>query len=52
MVGFFAGTTGAVNPGAMEKAVRDSVPRGTEDLNLRALHKGMEFGRSTIQRAN
>jgi 2-oxoglutarate ferredoxin oxidoreductase subunit gamma len=52
MAGFFAGTTGAVNPEAMEKAVRDSVPRGTEDLNLRALHKGLEFGRSAIQRGD
>jgi 2-oxoglutarate ferredoxin oxidoreductase subunit gamma len=50
MAGFFAGTTGAVAPDAMERAVRDSVPRGTEDLNLRALHKGLEFGRSAIEK--
>src|SRR5512147_1264893 len=46
MTGFFAGVTGIVGPEAMEKAVRDSVPKGTEELNLRALHKGMEFGRN------
>ncbi|MBI5883587.1 MAG: 2-oxoacid:acceptor oxidoreductase family protein [Elusimicrobia bacterium] len=46
MVGFFAGTTGIVSYEAMEKAVLDSVPKGTEDLNARALKKGYEFGRS------
>ena len=46
MVGFFAGTTGILSYEAMEKAVLDSVPKGTEDLNARALKKGYEFGRS------
>ena len=44
MVGFFAGTTRLVSYEAVEKAVRDSVPRGTEDLNLRALRKGYDYG--------
>ncbi|MBI4676419.1 MAG: 2-oxoacid:acceptor oxidoreductase family protein [Elusimicrobia bacterium] len=46
MVGFFAGTTGLLSYEAVEKAVLDSVPKGTEDLNLRALKKGYEYGRS------
>ena len=41
MVGFFAGVTGLVSPEAIEKAVRDSVPKGTEDLNMRALPQGL-----------
>ena len=45
MVGFFAGVTGLLSFEAVEKAVRDSVPKGTEDLNLKALRKGYEFGR-------
>lgn len=45
MVGFFAGVTGLLSFEAVEKAVLDSVPKGTEDLNLRALKKGYEFGR-------
>jgi 2-oxoglutarate ferredoxin oxidoreductase subunit gamma len=45
MVGFFAGVTGLLSPGAVEKAVLGSVPKGTEDLNLRALRKGYEYGR-------
>jgi 2-oxoglutarate ferredoxin oxidoreductase subunit gamma len=45
MVGFFAGVTGLLSFESVEKAVKDSVPRGTEDLNMRALKKGFEFGR-------
>ena len=45
MVGFFAGVTGLLSFEAVEKAVRDSVPKGTEDLNLKSLRKGYEFGR-------
>ncbi len=45
MVGFFAGVTGLVSWEAVEKAVRASVPKGTEDLNLRALRKGHDYGR-------
>ncbi len=44
MVGFFVGATGLLSHAAVEKAVRDSVPRGTEELNLRALRKGLEYG--------
>lgn len=50
MVGFFAGVTGVVGFEAVEKAVRDSVPKGTEDLNLKALRKGYEFGRERAGR--
>lgn len=46
MVGFFAGMTDVVDPRAMEKALLDSVPRGTEDLNLRAFRKGVDYGRT------
>jgi 2-oxoglutarate ferredoxin oxidoreductase subunit gamma len=48
MVGFFAGVTGLLSFEAAEKAVLDSVPRGTEDLNIRALKKGYEYGRQQI----
>jgi 2-oxoglutarate ferredoxin oxidoreductase subunit gamma len=46
MTGFFAGVTGLVSAEAVEKAVLSSVPKGTEDLNMRALRKGLEYGRS------
>jgi 2-oxoglutarate ferredoxin oxidoreductase subunit gamma len=45
MAGFFAGVTGLVSAEAIEKAVLSSVPKGTEDLNMRALRRGFEFGR-------
>lgn len=48
MVGFFTGVTGVLSVESVEKAVRDSVPRGTEDLNLRAFRKGHEYGRELV----
>jgi len=48
MTGFFAGLTGLVSFEAAERAVKSSVPRGTEDLNLRALHRGYEYGRQIL----
>ncbi|NWF99870.1 MAG: 2-oxoacid:acceptor oxidoreductase family protein [Thermoanaerobaculaceae bacterium] len=44
MVGFFAGVTGLVSYEAITNAVKTSVPKGTEDLNLRALARGYEYG--------
>ena len=51
MTGFFTGVTGLVSSEAMEKAVKTSVPRGTEDLNLRAFRKGYEYGREVLAKA-
>jgi 2-oxoglutarate ferredoxin oxidoreductase subunit gamma len=44
MVGFFASVTKLINADAMRKAVSDSVPPGTTDLNLRAFDRGYEWG--------
>ncbi len=44
MVGFFAGATNLLSFESVEKAVKDSVPKGTEDLNLKALKKGYDYG--------
>lgn len=44
MVGFFAAVTKLIDPEALRKAVADSVPAGTEKLNLRAFDKGFEYG--------
>jgi 2-oxoglutarate ferredoxin oxidoreductase subunit gamma len=52
MTGFFTGVTGLLSFEAVEKAVRESVPRGTEDLNLRAFRRGYEYGRATIEKGN
>jgi 2-oxoglutarate ferredoxin oxidoreductase subunit gamma len=48
MVGFFAGATGLLPFEAVEKAVTDSVPAGSESMNLRALSKGYEFGQGLL----
>ncbi len=47
MIGALVGATGVVGTEAIEKAVRESVPRGTEDLNLRALKRGIELAAET-----
>ena len=52
MVGFFAGVTGLVPIQAVEKAVLDSVPKGTEDLNMKALRKGYDYGREQASMIN
>lgn len=44
MVGFTAAVTGIASPEAVRQAVRESVPPGTEKLNLAAFEKGFAFG--------
>lgn len=50
MVGFFASATGLVAPDALRRAVEDSVPPATRELNLRAFEKGYEYGASARNR--
>jgi len=45
MLGFVATTTDIASPEALKKAVLDSVPKGTEELNERAFDAGLEYGR-------
>ncbi len=52
MTGFFAGVTGLLSFESVEKAVKSSVPKGTEDLNLRAFRKGYEYGREQAAAKN
>jgi 2-oxoglutarate ferredoxin oxidoreductase subunit gamma len=49
MVGFFAAVTGLLTPDALKKAIADSVPPATKDLNLRAFDKGFEYGLTKLQ---
>jgi 2-oxoglutarate ferredoxin oxidoreductase subunit gamma len=48
-LGVVAALTGAVPADALERAVLARVPRGTEDLNLMALRRGIEAGRALPQ---
>ncbi len=43
MLGALVAATGIVSREAIEKAILDSVPKGTESLNLRAMKKGFEL---------
>ena len=45
MVGFLVGLTNIVSEQAMEETIRASVPKGTEDINLRAFRRGLELGK-------
>jgi len=52
MVGFVVGVTGLLSSESVEKAVLSSVPKGTEDLNLRALRKGFDYGKELVGKQN
>lgn len=43
MLGFVAAVTDIASPEAIKKAVLDSVPRGTEELNERAFETGFKY---------
>jgi len=51
MVGFFTSVTRLVTEDAAHKAVADSVPPNTIDLNIRAFEKGLEFGKKLRSQA-
>lgn len=44
MLGALTTATTVVSGPALEKAILDSVPKGTEDLNIRAMKRGQELG--------
>ena len=48
MVGFFARVTELLPRAAFEDAVRDSVPKGTEQVNLMAFKKGFHYGNEVV----
>jgi len=48
MVGFVTALAGLATPQAVRKAIADSVPKGTENLNLAAFQKGLEFGQGLL----
>ena len=44
MVGFFTAVTKLLDADAVRKAVADSVPPSSRELNLKAFEKGLEYG--------
>jgi len=52
MLGFFAAVTRIVDREAMRHAVKASVPRGTEELNMRAFDAGWDYFEKEYQATN
>ena len=48
MVGFVTALAELATPPAVRKAIADSVPKGTENLNLAAFERGLEFGQGLL----
>ena len=46
MLGFLAALDQSVSPEALRQAVRESVPKGTEEFNLKAFERGYTFAQS------
>jgi 2-oxoglutarate ferredoxin oxidoreductase subunit gamma len=44
MVGFFTAITQLLEPDAVRKAVVDSVPPSSRELNLKAFQRGLDYG--------
>jgi 2-oxoglutarate ferredoxin oxidoreductase subunit gamma len=51
MIGFFTSITGIVTKEAVEKAILRSIPKGTEELNMRAFEKGYDYGIEYLKKA-
>jgi 2-oxoglutarate ferredoxin oxidoreductase subunit gamma len=47
MLGALVAATRVVSEEALRKAILDSVPKGTEDLNLKAMQLGLQLGKNT-----
>jgi 2-oxoglutarate ferredoxin oxidoreductase subunit gamma len=52
MLGALAALTDVVSKDAMRRAVLDSVPKGTEELNAKAFNRGYEYARGMIGDGN
>jgi 2-oxoglutarate ferredoxin oxidoreductase subunit gamma len=49
MLGFITAVAGVVSPEAMRQAILDSIPKGSEELNLAAFQAGYDRGKETAQ---
>jgi 2-oxoglutarate ferredoxin oxidoreductase subunit gamma len=50
MLGALVAATGVVSRNSIEKAILDSVPKGTESLNLKAMKRGFELAEQEMSR--
>ena len=44
MLGYLVAVSGIVTEASMERAITSNVPKGTEEMNSKAFHKGLELG--------
>lgn len=49
MLGAFVAITGVLDEKVVIEAVRENIPKGTEELNLAAFQKGYEYGKSLVR---
>jgi 2-oxoglutarate ferredoxin oxidoreductase subunit gamma len=49
MLGFLAALDSSVSPDALRRSVRESVPKGSEDLNLSAFERGYGYGKKQLE---
>jgi len=49
MLGFLTAVTGTITVDSARKTVEQSVPKGTEQMNLKAFNKGFDFGQATLK---
>jgi 2-oxoglutarate ferredoxin oxidoreductase subunit gamma len=45
MLGAFVAITDLLDTDMMKEAIKENIPKGTEELNLAAFEKGCEFGK-------
>ena len=45
MLGYLVSITGVVSKSSMRKAIEANVPKGTEQMNIKAYNKGLKMGR-------
>ena len=48
MLGFFTSVTNVVDYEAVKNSILQSVPKGTETINIKAYEKGYEYGKSLL----
>lgn len=49
MIGFVTAVTALISEKAAREAVKSSVPKGTEEMNLKAFTRGFEYGQSKLK---
>lgn len=49
ITGFFTAVANVIHHDAMKKAVLDSIPKGTEEVNVKAFERGYEYGMQLVR---